>query len=117
MKVSFEGIGENVVTFYNKAAAGSAVVGAPVKMTGNGEVGVCVDGDKFIGLAIACDAGLAAVQTEGYVQMKYSGAEAPKVGFAMLAAAAEGKVKTAAAGREYLVVDVDTANTSVGFML
>ncbi|MEG0777242.1 MAG: hypothetical protein RR147_00935 [Oscillospiraceae bacterium] len=116
MKVSFEGIGENVVTFYNKAAAGSAVVGAPVKMTGNGEVGVCVDGDKFIGLAIACDAGLAAVQTEGYVQMKYSGV-APTIGFGILVGDGAGKVKSAAAGREYLVVDVDTANTSVGFML
>ena len=116
MKVSFEGIGESVVTFYNDDTNGAAA-GAPVKMSGNGEVSKCAAGDRFFGVALANEGDFAAVQTGGYAQLKYSGA-APNVGFATLAGDGDGGVKTVTTGGgEFLVVDVDTANKILGIML
>lgn len=116
MKVSFEGIGESVVTFYNSATAGAAA-GEPVKMTDNGEVGACGSGDKFIGLALTAEGEYCAVQTKGYAQTVYSGT-APAVGYAKLSGNGSGGVKSDAAnGREILVIDVDTVNKLVGIVL
>ena len=115
MKVSFEGIGENVVTFYNSKSA-AAVAGAPVKMSGNGEVSLCADGDRFFGAALACDADFAAIQTDGYIELSYTGA-APTIGFAKLVSNGAGGVNTAEAGGEFMVVDVDTVSKTIGFML
>lgn len=115
MKVSFEGIGENVVTFYNSKSA-TAVAGAPVKMSGNGEVSVCADGDRFFGAALACDADFAAIQTDGYVELGYTGT-APAIGFAKLVSNGVGGVKRAEEGGEFLVVDLDTVSKTIGLML
>jgi len=115
VKVSFEGIGESVVTFYNsKTAAASA--GTPVKMSGNGEVSACADGNRFFGAALACDADFAAVQTGGYVKLVYSGT-APTVGFVKLASDGDGGVKLAETGGEFLIIDVDTVGKTIGLML
>lgn len=116
MKVSFEGIGESVVTFYNDSE-NAAPEGAPVAMSGNGQVSKCADGARFFGVSLACVDGFAAVQTQGYIRLKYSGT-APEVGFGKLSADAVGGVKTDAAnGREFLIVDVDTGDKTLGFML
>ena len=116
MKVSFEGIGENVVTFYNSSTTGAAA-GEPVKISGNGEVSKCEAGGRFFGVALTCEGGFAAVQTDGYVQLAYSGA-APTAGFGMLAADGGGGVKTDADnGGEFLVVDVNTTDKTVGIIL
>ena len=109
MKVSHEGIGESVVTFYNSLEH-PALVGEPVKMSANGEVCACESGDKFFGICIACDEELAAVQTEGYIQVAYTGATVPSVGFVNLAADGKGGVTADTEGKEFLVVDVDTYN-------
>ena len=115
MKVSFEGIGENIVTFYNSKAS-SATAGVPVKMSGACETAKCVDGERFFGVAVAGDSEFAAVQTKGYVEMPYSGT-APGVGFGKRAADTKGGVKTDANGGEFLIVDVDATNSVVGFIL
>ena len=115
MKVSFEGIGENIVTFYNNKAA-QATAGAPVKMSAACEAAKCGDGERFFGVAVAGDSEFAAVQTKGYVEAAYSGS-APVVGFGKLAADANGGVKTDANGGEFLIVDVDITNKIVGFIL
>jgi exo-beta-1,3-glucanase (GH17 family) len=135
MTVSFEGIGENVVTFYN-AAASAAEAGYPVKMSGSGEVCKAADGEAFVGVARAADADFAAVQTGGYAKAACSGT-APSVGLARLVADGGGGVKLDAGttvtvtvgetgydttgktytGRMYVVVDVDTAAGTVGFIL
>ena len=115
MKVSFEGIGESVVTFYNSATS-AATAGAPVKMSGNGEVSACVDGNRFFGYALSCDADFAAIQTSGYIELGYTGT-APAVGFVKMAANGAGGVKAAETGGEFLVVNVDTANKILGLML
>ena len=118
MKVSFEGIGEKVITFYNKAQGGAAA-GDPVCIAANATVGKASAGVKFFGVAIAAAEDFAAVQTGGFVQLPYTGT-APALGFVSLSADGNGGVKTPGAGDkfgEYLVIDVDTANTLVGIML
>lgn len=115
LKVSFEGIGENIVTFYNSKTSG-AMAGTPVKMGGACEAAKCADGERFFGVAVAGDMEFAAVQTKGYVELPYSGPE-PAVGFGKLAASGTDGVKTAETGGEFLIIDVDTTNKVVGFML
>ena len=115
MKVSFEGIGERAMTFFN-ADTNPAEAGKTVKMSAGAMVSACADGDKLAGLCIDADASLATVKTAGFVTASYTGAD-PAVGFASLAADAAGGVKVSAGGREYLVVEVDAAATPVGFIL
>ncbi len=117
MKVSFEGIGESVITFYNNEESGAAA-GVPVKMSGNGEISACGEGERFFGVSLACEEDFAAVQVGGYAELSYSGSETPAVGYARLEAVGAGGVRVAAAnGGEFLVVDVDSANKIIGIML
>ena len=116
MKVSFEGIGESVVTFFNSDVNGVKAAGVPVKMSGNGEVAGCGDGDRFFGVSIYRDDGFASIQNGGYVEMAYSGAD-PAAGYANLLANGAGGVKKGAAGSEFLIIGVDTVNKTLGFML
>ena len=89
MKVSFEGVGEQVLSF-NKASG--VTKGALVKMSANSTVKACDAGDRFMGVCIASGDAFAEVKTAGYVELGYSGT-APTVGYATLAAdAAAGKV-------------------------
>lgn len=113
MKVSFEGIGEQVLSF-NKGAG--VAKGQLVKISANDTVAACAAGDKFIGVCIAANDSFAEVKTSGYVQLAYTGT-APAVGFATLAADTDGKVKTASSGREHLVINVDTSAQTVGFIM
>lgn len=121
MTVSFEGIGERVLTFYNTSTADSAAAaGAPVKMSGNGEVAKCAAGERFMGVCLTAEQGFACVRTGGYVRTGYTGT-APSAGYAVLVADGSGGVKTDSAspavGGEHLVIDVDTTAKTVGFML
>ena len=115
MKVSFVGIDENIVTFYNSKDKG-AEPGTPVRMSAACEAAKCVDGERFFGVAVAGDTEFVAVQIKGYVEMGFTGT-APGIGFCKLAANGAGGVRTADAGGEFLIVDVDTTNGVVGFML
>ena len=112
MKVSFEGIGEQVVSF---AAAGN-VKGNFVKMSGNGTVAPCASADNFMGFCLDAEGGFADVQTHGYICCPYTGT-APAVGYSQLAADVNGKVKSAQTGREYLVLTVDTNAKTLGFIM
>ncbi|HEX3017876.1 MAG TPA: hypothetical protein VHP31_08505 [Caproicibacter sp.] len=114
MELSFNGFGENAATF---SAQDGVAAGAPVKMTGNGTVGVCAAGDNFCGVALNTRGGYAAVQLRGYVQLPYDGT-APAVGWQALSASAGGKIQTAATGgRTILVVDVDDTAKICGVIL
>ncbi len=112
MKVSFDGIGENLITFYD---GGSANAGCMVKMSAPKTVDACGAGENFCGLCQVTDGEYAAVQTAGYISVGYTGS-APAIGWAKLAGDGEG-VCQSETGREYLVVDVDEINMTVGFML
>jgi predicted RecA/RadA family phage recombinase len=113
MKVSFEGIGEQVLSF-NKASGVSK--GSLVKLSTNATVAACAAGNKFAGVCVNVSCSFAEVKTAGYVELAYTG-DAPSVGYAALVAAAADKVKADSSGREYLVIKVDTTAQTVGFMM
>lgn len=114
MKIALNGFQENVATF---EAESNVAAGMPVKMTGNGVVGACEGDDAFCGVAVSVRGGFAAVQLGGYVQVPYSGATAPAVGYQTLSATADGKVQVSSEGRSILVTDVDTAAKVCGIIL
>lgn len=114
MKVSFEGIGQEIMTFtVNEAApaAGNAVV-----LSGNGEVQQAGTGSAFIGICKSVCDGFAAIQTRGVVTCAYTGSTAPAVGYGKLAAAKD-SVSVNNAGREYLILAVDSTAKTVTFVL
>ncbi len=113
MTISLNGFNEQVATFESEPVA----AGTPVKMTGNGIVGACADKDAFCGVALTERGGFAAVQLKGYVQLSYTGAAVPAVGYQTLSAAAGGKIQADPAGRSFLVTDVDTAAKRCGIIL
>ena len=113
MKVSFEGVGEQILSF---AKANGTTKNVFVKVSANNTVAACAAGDKFAGYCIAENGSFADVKTAGYIEVGYTGT-APAVGYATLTAAANGKVKADANGREYLVLKVDTAAETVGFIM
>lgn len=113
MEVSFGGYGEKTATF---EAADGVTAGMPVQVTQNGLVSPCKAGKHFCGVAVNVREGFAAIQLAGYVRLLYSGT-APAVGYQTLAGDGSGKIKSDAAGRSLLVVDVDTANALCGVIL
>jgi hypothetical protein len=117
MKVSFDGIGEQAATFSNKRDAG-AKQGSPAKMSGNGEVSACADNDRFFGICLSEKDGFAAIQTHGFITVSYTG-PAGTIGYGRLAAGTGGAVKFVAGtvGSEYLIVDVNTSENKVSFIL
>lgn len=112
-KFSFEGIGQEVVTFM---ADENAENGCPVKVSENMKVSPCADGNVFAGIAISGDDGAKAVVIRGYVTAAYTGT-APALGYVTLAANGAGGVKAASGGRPVIVCEVDTANSKVGMFI
>ena len=113
MKSSYEGIGQWAATF----ACGDIAEGQVVKISGNGEVAACADGDQFCGVVISIghDKQACAVAMGGLVTVPYTGT-APALGWTGLAADANGGIK-AAEGHEYMVVDVDENGQTITFAL
>lgn len=115
MKSSFEGIGQWAATF---ACANDVAEGQMVKISGNGAVTACADGEKFAGQAavVGRDGAACSVVLGGMVSAAYTGS-APALGWSGLSANGSGGVKANTSGREHLVVDVDAANMMVTFVL
>lgn len=112
MDVAFNGFNEGIVTF---EAASGVTAGVPVAVSANGKVSAVTSG-AFCGICNNVRGGYAAVQLSGYVRVPYSGTLA--VGYKKLAAATGGKVTVDTTnGREYLVVDIDSANGIAGIIL
>ncbi len=114
MKTSFNGLGQEYVTF--QTAATAADEGKVCKAADGGSAEVCDAGDGFFGVLAGVRGGAACVQTKGYVELPYTGT-APTVGWCALAADGTGGVKALAGAHEFLVVSVDTENTSLGMWL
>lgn len=112
MKVSFNGIGERLVTFISDGAKAGQVV----KVSGAGTVAPCAAGDGFDGLALFVEGGYASVRLGGFVTAAYTGT-APGYGRVGLSADGSGGVKADTSGVSYLVVDKDTAAGTVTFCL
>ena len=107
MNVSFEEIGRLAVTF----ASEGCQAGQVCKVSANGKVAPCADGDKLCGIVEHVRGNHAAVQVAGFAEISITGAVS--VGYVNLCADGMGGVK-AGAGREYLVVSVDSsAKTAV----
>lgn len=117
MKVSFEGVNEQVLSFKSASVTDGALVGKPVKMSANLTVAGCSANDVFVGFGIHDEDGFADVQTHGYVECAYTGDTAPAVGYGILVCASASAVAAAEAGREVLIVSVDTTNKIVGFIM
>lgn len=112
MKVSYEGVAEQVATFQVDGASNPAVqVGTVVALSGNGTVKACPASTAPAGVVLGVKDGLAAVQVAGY--MRFSCDNDMAVGYAQLALDASGKL-AAGSGRGGLVVDVDTAAGTCG---
>lgn len=114
MKFSYEGIGQWAATF----ACDQVNLGEMVKVSGNGTVSACADGDDFCGmvLTVGRDGSACAVALGGMVTVGYTGT-APALGWTALAADGNGGVKSASGGRNHLVVEVDTSGSTVTFAL
>nr|WP_326186007.1 hypothetical protein [uncultured Oscillibacter sp.] len=115
MRGSYEGIGRWAATF----ACGKVEEGQVVKVSGGGKVSACAAGEAFCGqvLSVGRDGGACAVALGGLATAAWSGDAAPTVGWCGLAADGAGGVQAAAAGRSYLVVDVDETAGTVTFVL
>ncbi len=110
MNVSFNGFGENVVTFETE---GSVSAGMPVMVSESGKVKAA--SDVFCGICVGERNGYAAVQLSGYVRAAFD--SAPDVGYTKLVGK-NGKIsKDESNGREYLVVDIDTVAKTAGIIL
>ena len=67
-RVSFEGIGEVMATFY----AGEGVKGGQVvKLGGDGEVAPCAAGERFFGVAVRGAGGYGGGQGGGFCPMEW----------------------------------------------
>lgn len=111
MAISYEGIGQTVVTMMT---AGQVEPGMAVALTAADTVGVGTEGALLCGVVLSAPNGMAAVQLSGLAEVGYAGT-APGVGWASLALNGSGKVKTVSSGgRSMLVLQVDqTAGTVV----
>ena len=114
MKVSFEGIGQWSATF----ACTDVQEGQVVKISGNGEVGKCVDGEAFCGVVnvMGRDGLACGVVLGGMVSVPYTGS-APALGWSGVSANGEGGVKADGAGQKVLVTAVDESAMCVTFKL
>lgn len=108
MKVSFEGMGEQVVTFEAETSGSGAVAaGKPVVVSANGKVSAASkSGDVPAGVAVSVRGDYAAVQVAGYVTLPCAGSLT--VGYQHIQLDASGKVTAASTGgRGVLVTDVN----------
>ena len=115
MHNSFEGIGQWAATF---VCHGDVAEGQIVKISGNGAVSICTDGDAFCGKAavVGSDGAACAVVMGGMATVSYSGSD-PVLGWQGLSADGNGGVKADASGNKYLVADVDTIGKMITFVL
>lgn len=112
MSVAFDGFNRNTATF---KITQDIEAGTAVKITDSAQVEPCADGDGFCGFVENGEDGYAAVQLSGAVTAVYSGT-APEAGYTKLASDGSG-VKASDGGREYLVVAVDEAASTVTFIM
>ena len=108
MEISFEAIGQKMVTF----AAGTGLAeGKVCKISANGTVGPCSE-EGFCGVVSQIRGGAAGVILEGY-----AGSTAPSLGYAILTTDKAGEVVPGTSGRTCLIVSVDSTNKKIGLFL
>jgi hypothetical protein len=114
MGISLKGFNDNAATFYYD---GAADVGDVVKISANDTVTGCSSNNVFIGVLRKIENEFSTVQISGYARVRCSGTS-PSHGLATLAADGSGAVKiVSTGGREYMVMDVDTKDGTIGILL
>lgn len=112
MKTSFNGFNEQVASF---EADSSVAAGKAVGISANGKVQAVTSG-AFCGVCKKVKDGIAAVQLAGYVKVPYTGSLS--LGWQKVSATTGSKIAADASnGREYLIVDVDSAANIAGIIL
>ncbi|MGI6255303.1 MAG: hypothetical protein ACOYJZ_06680 [Acutalibacter sp.] len=107
MKLSYEGVAEQVITLEVDTASNPAVTaGTMAAMSANGKVKACPVSTTPVGQVLRVEDGMAAVQVAGYLRVPCDGDMT--VGYAQLALDSTGKLAAGTTGRGGLVVDVDT---------
>lgn len=113
MSYSYLGYEKKILTM---PASGNVTQGAAVTMTANGAALPAANTD-FIGVVDSVNKTFAGVQTEGYVECRYTGT-APTLGVCGLMADSLGYVTASAdAQRKYRVLKLDTSRRLIGFIL
>lgn len=112
MKVCFNGIGQQVVTFMD----GGSVKGQVCKVSDGGTVAACDSGDVFAGVVVYTDGDWADVQLKGYVTVPFTGT-APSPGWCDMVGDGSGGVNVSNDGRKCLVAEVDTTAKTVGMFI
>ena len=113
MAISYESIGQQCITL---KYSGVPSKGVPCTIASSDTIKSSAAGDHFCGVVAGYRNGLASVIVGGLVTLRYTGT-APACGYTKLAAAGSGKVKADSAGTEYAVFSVNTADSTVTFML
>lgn len=116
MKVSFQGIGRQIIT---TKAASSIRKGDLCYFNASMTVAPASGGRAFSGKVLQVYAdGTASVQIHGYIEVQYQ-STAPITGTDLQSISCETatSVKADANGRKYLVVSLDTTKKTVGILL
>lgn len=113
MAISYQSIGQECITIN---LSGEIPEGAPCTVISGSLVKKSVKDDAFCGVLVNKRGTVGAVQVRGFVTLGFSGT-GMHVGFVNLAADGTGKVQVSENGRSYLVVDMDTMNSKITFLL
>lgn len=113
--ISYRGFNASALTFKSEA---EFTKGDPVAISASGACAPAADGDLFIGVCVAVRDNLITSQMEGFVETAYSGT-APECGWGKLCADGNGGVKVSEdeTAPLYRIIEVDTENKTVGFIL
>ena len=113
MSISFQELAQDCVSFQTLS---NMQPNQLCCMHSNNIVKSCSDNSPIHGQVVAVRSGVASVVVRGFITAGYSGT-APTVGFCPLVAYNNKSVKVSDGAKEYLVVNVDTTNKTVCFML
>lgn len=114
-RISFNGFNTNVMTISTKETLAQHT---PVTVD-NDSLCIAAPADAdFIGVVVAQRGNIVTVQTDGYVELPYTGEDDPTMGYCGLVSDGEGGVKvTTGAAKQYKLLRVDDNAETVGFIL
>ena len=113
MAISYQSVAQTCITMY---AAPDLTEGIICRISADDTVGVCDDGDAFCGVTVGVKDKLCGVIVGGFVTVAYTGT-APAAGWQGLSANDTGGVRADTTGKAYLVTRVNTADSTVTFLL
>lgn len=117
IEIGYEGVGEEEVISFKHGGLTQEDIGKPVKIIDKMEVSLCADNNSFIGVIVAVEEGACSVKTKGQVELPYTGNQ-PQYNKDRLRASANGTVERGGNDSDYrTILNVDTDNNKVAFLL